>query len=469
MLNTEKLKQYIDTIWDKEIIPTLMDYIRIPNKSPMFDPHWQEHGHMDRAMELIRAWCVEHAVKGMQIEVVQTEGRTPVLLLEIPGQNDDTVLLYGHMDKQPEMAGWEEDLGPWTPVLRDDKLYGRGGADDGYSAFASLTAIAALQQQNIPHARCVILIEACEESGSYDLPFYIEHLKERIGTPSLVICLDSGASNYKQLWATTNLRGTFAGVLSIDVLTEGVHSGYGSGIVPSPLRILRELLSRIEDQNTGEILVKELMVDIPTQRLEQAKRTAEIVGQGVINSQPFVEGVKPVTDDIYQLILNRTWRPTMVVTGIDDVPAIKDAGNVLLPKVRVNLSFRTPPTCDTECASLAIKKVLEKDPPYNAKVHFDLEKSGPGWDSPKLAPWLEKALDESSLSFFEKPAMYLGEGGSIPFMGMLGERFPEAQFFITGVLGPKSNAHGPNEFLHIPMGKNLTACVAYVVAKHFEK
>lgn len=468
-MNTKQLKQYVEKTWDDSIIPALVEYIKIPNKSPIFDAKWKANGYMDQAMQLLYNWCEQHAVKDMQMEIVQLPGLTPLLFIDIPGQIDDTVLLYGHMDKQPEMVGWEPDLGPWKPVLRGDKLYGRGGADDGYSTFASLTAVKALQEQGIPHARCVIIIEGSEESGSEDLPEYIEHLQDRIGKPSLVVCLDSGASNYKQLWVTTNLRGLIGGELTVKILTEGVHSGYASGIVPSVFRIVRQLLSRIEDEATGEMLLPELKATIPQQRIEQARVTAQVVGEGIVRAQPFVTGAKPMGDDITDLILNRSWRAALAITGIEGIPALENAGSVLLPSISVMLSLRLPPTCDSEAAVQAVKKALEADPPYNAHVEFQTHKEGAGWNAPDLAPWLENALAEASEAYFAAPAMYLGEGGSIPFMGMLGRKFPEAQFFITGVLGPKSNAHGPNEFLHIPMGKNLTCCVAHVLAKHFAR
>lgn len=468
-MNTKQLKQYVEKTWDESIIPALIEYIKIPNKSPDFDPDWKANGYMDQAMQLLYKWCEQHAVQGMQMEIVELPGLTPLLFIDIPGQIDDTVLLYGHMDKQPEMTGWEPDLGPWKPVLRGDKLYGRGGADDGYSTFASLLAIKALQEQNIPHARCVIIIEGSEESGSEHLPEYIEHLQSRIGKLSLIVCLDSGASNYKQLWTTTNLRGLTNGELTVRILTEGVHSGYASGIVPSAFRIVRQLLNRIEDETTGEMLLPELKVSIPQQRIDQANKTAQVVGEGVIRSQPFVADAKPMGDDITDLILNRTWRAALAVTGVAGIPALENAGNVLLPYVTVKLSLRLPPTCEPKIAAQAVKKALEADPPYNAQVKFEIHEANAGWNAPALAPWLESALAEASETYFSAPAMYLGEGGSIPFMGMLGRKFPEAQFFVTGVLGPKSNAHGPNEFLHIPMGKNLTCCVAHVLAKHCER
>ena len=467
-LDPNATREFVDRVWDESILPALHEYIAIPNKSPMFDPDWVEHGHMERAVALIAEWCEAREIAGLTVEVVRLEGRTPVICMEIPGEGDDTVLLYGHLDKQPEMVGWEEGLEPWKPVLRGDKLYGRGGADDGYAAFASLTAIEALQRQGVPHSRCVVLIEACEESGSYDLPFYVDHLKEKIGTPSLVVCLDSGCGNYEQLWGTTSLRGMISGDLTIEVLEEGVHSGDASGIVPSSFRILRMLLDRVEDARTGR-LIDEFHEEIPAERVEQAKLCAEVLGDAVYSKFPWKGKMQPMHADRVELVLNRTWRPTLSLTGVRGIPDLKDAGNVLRPVTAVKLSVRVPPTADADAKAERLKQLLEADPPYGATVSFEYEKSGAGWNAPAMAPWLLDAVDGASRAFFDKPAVYMGEGGSIPFMGMLGEKFPEAQFLITGVLGPNSNAHGPNEFLHVPMGKRLTACVSSVVADHYRR
>jgi len=466
-MDSTALTGFVGGLWDREIVPQLIEYIRIPNKSPMFDAQWAEHGHMDRAVALMETWARAQPIAGMQLEVVRLPGRTPLIFIEIPGKGDETVLLYGHLDKQPEMTGWSDHLGPWKPVIEGDKLYGRGGADDGYAIFGSLAAIMALQSQNIPHARCVVMIEACEESGSYDLPYYVDHLAARIGKPSLIVCLDSGCGNYEQLWLTTSLRGLTGGNLVIKVLEEGVHSGDASGVVASSFRILRQVLSRLEDEVTGKIKPNELHVEIPAQRVAQAKRTAEILGDAVYAKFPMVDGMKPMASDLSELVLNRTWRPALSITGVGGLPALDSAGNVLRPYTAVKVSLRVPPTLDAVKGGEFVKRLLEKDPPYGAKVSFELEKAGSGWNAPQLAPWLENSVDAASREFFGAPAAYNGEGGSIPFMGMLGEKFPGAQFLITGVLGPHSNAHGPNEFLHIPTGKRMSMCVARVVADHF--
>src|SRR5262249_4724462 len=147
--------------------------------------------------------------------------------------------------------------------------------------FGALTALAALEEQGVPHARAIVLIEACEESGSYDLPYYVDHLADRIGSPSLVVCLDSGCGNYDQLWLTTSLRGVIAGTLTVSVLDEGVHSGAASGIVPSSFRVFRNLLSRLENEETGEIRPEALYAQIPAERVAQAKVAAAGLGERV--------------------------------------------------------------------------------------------------------------------------------------------------------------------------------------------
>jgi acetylornithine deacetylase/succinyl-diaminopimelate desuccinylase-like protein len=470
-LDKTSLRQFVDQTWATSIVPALCDYIRIPNRSPVFDPDWEKHEHMDKAVALIERWCARRPIEGLEVEVVRLPGRTPLIYMEIPASapTSETVLLYGHLDKQPEFTGWEEGLGPWTPVLKGDRLYGRGGADDGYSAFAALTAIEGLQRQGLPHSRCVVLIEACEESGSYDLPAYVEHLEQRIGDVNLVVCLDSGCGNYDQLWSTTSLRGLISGDLTVDVLREGVHSGDASGIVPSSFRVLRTLLSRLEDETTGTIKLAELRVAIPRERSEQAKGTAKVLGNDVWAKFPLVDGIKPMGKSNLERILNRTWRSTLSITGVDGIPPLDSAGSVLRPKTTAKLSVRVPPMADAARAAAKLKQVLEKNPPYGAKVTFKSDKSSNGWNAPALAPWLERSVDAASREFFGKPACYMGEGGTIPFMDMLGRKFPRAQFLITGVLGPHSNAHGPNEFLHVPTARNVTCCVAQVVHDHSQR
>ena len=471
------LSAHVDEAWDRRIVPALNDYIAVPAKSPMFDADWAEHGLIDRVVRDAAAWVEGRKVAGLKLEVVRMDGRTPLIFFEIPATaaaSSDTVLLYGHLDKQPEFNGWRKDLGPWTPKYENGLLYGRGGADDGYAVYAAITAIEALDAQGIPRPRCVGVIEASEESGSPDLPAYLDALRPRLGHVGLVVCLDSGAGNYDQLWLTSSLRGMVSGVLKVEILTEGVHSGDASGLVPSSFRILRQVLDRLEDSRTGHLLPESFHCEIPAARAAQARATAAILGDEVWKRFPWACGADgglalPTTTDPVQALLNRTWRPTLSVTGVEGFPDMASAGNVLRPYTAFKLSLRLPPLVDGHEASLKLKTLLEDNAPYNAKVTFHPDgRAGAlgatGWNAPELTPWLERALNEASNTLFGAPLGYIGQGGTIPLMSMLAQGFPQAQMMVCGVLGPKSNAHGPNEFLHVPYGKKLTAAVAQVIA-----
>ena len=476
ILNAAEALSQVSAQWDGDIVRQISDYIAIPAKSPGFDADWKVHGYIDTVMRNAAAWVEAQKVAGLTLEVIRLDGRTPVLFFEIAATRADstqTVLMYGHLDKQPEFTGWRSDLGPWTPKYQDGRLYGRGGADDGYAVYASIAAVQALKAQNVPHPRIVGLIETCEESGSYDLLPYVDALRKRLGDVALVVCLDSGAGNYDQLWLTTSLRGMGGGVLKVEVLDEGVHSGDASGVVPSSFRIMRHVLDRLEDSATGRLLPQSFHCAIPADRLAQAKATAATLGDELYKRFPWAhydcEGSSaftlPMTTDPVEALLNRTWRPTLSVTGAEGFPALKDAGNVLRPYTAFKLSLRFPPLVDASRAVQELKKLLEDNAPYNAKVTFEGGGGATGWNAPSSADWFENALNDASQSFFGAPCGTIGQGGTIPLMNMLSKGFPTAQMMVCGVLGPKSNAHGPNEFLHVPYAKKLTAAVAHVMAR----
>ncbi len=485
ILNAAQSLGQISQAWDQDIVRQLTEYIAIPAKSPMFDADWVEHGFIDAVVGNAAAWMEAQKIDGLTLEIIRLPGRTPLLYFEVaassgaaganPGQpvSGQTVLMYGHLDKQPEFTGWRSDLGPWTPKYEGGKLYGRGGADDGYAIYASIAAIAALKTQQAAHPRIVGLVETCEESGSYDLLPYIDALRARLGDVGLVICLDSGAGNYDQLWLTSSLRGMASGVLKVEILTEGVHSGDASGLVPSSFRILRQVLDRLEDSATGRLLPPEFHCDIPADRLAQARVTASILGDELYRRFPWVHYdcgagnsfALPTTSDPLQALLNRTWTPTLSVTGADGLPDLRNAGNVLRPYTAFKLSLRLPPLIDAALAVQQLKALLEANAPYQARVTFEDAASATGWNAPGTAQWFETALNAASTDYFGAPCAYIGQGGTIPLMNMLATGFPKAQMMVCGVLGPKSNAHGPNEFLHVPYAKKLTAAVAQVIAQ----
>ncbi len=459
--------------WSDDIVPALEDYITIPALSPAFDADWRENGHLDRAVADVAAWLRGRPVAGLEVEVVELDGRTPLIVADIAPfgldvsaefADERVVVLYGHVDKQPEMTGWRDDLGPWTPVREGDRLYGRGGADDGYAAFAAITAIEAVQAAGLGHGRCVLLIEASEESGSPDLPAHLEALGDRLGQVDLVLCLDSGCATYDTLWLTTSLRGVVSASVTVEVVTEGVHSGSASGLVPSSFRVMRRLLDRIEDADTGRVLLESAHVEIPPYRVAEAEVMAARLGPP--ESFPVVDGLQLMMSDPAEAQLARTWRPALSVTGADGLPPTSKAGNVLRPSTSLKLSLRVPPEADADAVLAELTHVLTVDPPDGARVGVHEAEAADGWHAPALEPWLRDSLSEASQAHFSQDLQLMGEGGTIPFMGMLGERFPEAQFVIIGVLGPGSNAHGPNEFIDVAYAEKLTCCVADVLAGH---
>jgi acetylornithine deacetylase/succinyl-diaminopimelate desuccinylase-like protein len=477
VLDGAQVLQSVTQAWDRDIVSQLSDYIAIPAKSPAFDADWAQHGYIDTVVQRAADWVLAQQVAGLTLEIVRLPGRTPVLFFEVAAtrashSQSETVLMYGHLDKQPEFSGWRSDLGPWTPKYEDGKLYGRGGADDGYAVYASIAAIQALKAQGATHPRIVGLIETCEESGSADLLPYVDALRTRLGNVGLVMCLDSGAGNYDQLWLTTSLRGMASGVLKVEVLSEGVHSGDASGVVPSSFRIMRQVLDRLEDSATGRLLPASFHVEVPPERLAQARATAALLGEELYQRFPWAHHdcggatlvTLPMTQDPLQALLQRTWVPTLSVTGAEGLPAFKDAGNVLRPSTAFKLSLRLPPLVDAAQAVQELKALLEDNAPYQARVTFHAEGSANGWNAPETAPWFDSALNAASQAHFGAPCGYIGQGGTIPLMNMLSRGFPKAQMMVCGVLGPKSNAHGPNEFLHVPYAKKLTAAVAQVIA-----
>ena len=469
-MDTDAVSASVARSWRDQIIPELERYIAIPALSPAFDAGWEEAGHIEAAVQEVSSWMASRPVAGMTVEVQRLPGRTPLIVAEVEpfggrsadGDDNSTVVLYGHLDKQPEMTGWRDGLGPWTPVRDGERLYGRGGADDGYAAFASIAAIEAVQTCGGSHSRCLVLIEASEESGSPDLIAHLDALGDRLGDVALLVCLDSGCATYDTMWLTTSLRGIVQATLRVDVITEGWHSGMAGGLVPSSFRLARILLDRIEDSATGRVLLDSANVDIPPHRVSQARAVADLLG-GTGEDFGLVGDLRLMEQDAAEGLLARTWRPALSVTGADGMPPTASAGNVLRPYTALKLSLRLPPTASAEAAKSELVHLLSSDPPLGASVSVEDVECADGRDAPDLSPWLAGALNDSARRRFGRPLQLFGEGGSIPFIAVLGAMFPRAQFLVTGVLGPESNAHGPNEFLHVAYAERLTGCIADIL------
>ncbi|KRW99312.1 hypothetical protein PPERSA_02424 [Pseudocohnilembus persalinus] len=466
-------QDFINKLWDESMQQSIMDFIRIPNQSKNFDPEWNTNGLQEKACAHIVDWSKKQNVKGLTIETIKDSDKSPLVYMEYPGDRTDfTLLFYGHYDKQPPFTGWSEGLGPYEPVIRDGKMYGRGGADDGYSIYGSIGAIKACQEQGLPIPRVVCLFEGDEESGSTHLPAYIEKLKDRIGNIDLVFCLDSGCMNYDQLWMTTSLRGACLFTLNVEVLTEGVHSGDASGIVPDSFRIARDLLNRIEDSKTG-VVAKDFTVNVPSTRYQEAELAVQQVGNSGIDRFPVVKGQSNVEHgkNPFQAYVNNTWLPQLAVIGADGLPPCKSAGNVLRPVTSLRCSMRLPPTLDAQQAAKDVVRILEANPPYGCKVSVTGALGMSGWNAPYMSEQLVKTFSEASQAFFGKPGVQFGMGGSIPLMGLLNSLFPKAEFVISGILGPATNAHGPNEMFVIDYLKKFIPSMGHILANsyHFQK
>ena len=454
--------------FERDALATLTNYAEIPCLSPLYDANWRENGHIDEAIELLANWARQRQLENFDVEIHRLDDRTPMLVVTVGATAaiEGTAVLYGHLDKQPPLGDWSEGLGPFSPIRRGDRLYARGVADDGYSTFAALLAIEALESNDIPHGRCVVMIEASEESGSTDLEAYLDALRTHLGDVELMICLDSGALTYDRLWVTTSLRGVLNVEITISVLEHGQHSGAASGVVPSSFRILRQLLDRVEDVSTGHILLDEMTAVIPDDHVNAARATAEEFGDIIARELPTLEGVQLMGTSAEDRILRRTWSPTLSIVGMGGIPDPTIAGNVLRPSTTAVLSFRLPPNVDAHVAQDALVRTLTTDVPSAAKVSLANWNIGDGWVAPPLAPWLAQALDEASIDAFGRPAGFSGEGGSIPFLASLARRYPGVQFVATGVLGPQSNAHAIDEMLDLPTAVGVTNSVITVLSAY---
>jgi acetylornithine deacetylase/succinyl-diaminopimelate desuccinylase-like protein len=470
-LRTADTLTHVSHRWRADVLPLLVEYARIPSVSPAYDPNWKAAGRLDEAAELMAAWARARPLEGATVDIVRIAGLTPTVVVEVPATDDvatGTVLIYGHYDKQPPFDGWTNGRGPWAPQIEGDWLYARGVADDGYALPSTLLALESLRAGGGRHARCLIMAEGSEESGSPHLPEVLAHLGERIGTPDVVVALDSGCPTYDRMWVTTSLRGALGGTLTVRVLDHGVHSGSAGGVVPSSFRILRLLLDRVEDAATGDLLLPELRADPPAGAVGAARVLAEAQLEAVFGVPPYpaVPGLVLQGSDIAEQALRVAWGGSLAVVGADGLPATAEAGAVLRPYTRVKLVIRLPPTVDAEAASQAVARALTTDPPYGALVEWDAQMTAGGWAADSPSGWLAAALDRASTSCFGRPSGAVGEGGTIPFMGWLAQRFPDAEILALGVLGPGSNAHGPDEGLHMPTAERITAALAVLVDAH---
>ncbi len=464
-VDIDSLTENAEKIWEDSILPSLSEFIEIHALSPMFEPNWDEKGELQATIELFTAWLEAQGIEGMSHVTHRIGDHSPVLLVTIEGTGPGEVLFYSHLDKQPSRPElWSEGLHPLKAVRREPFLFGRGAVDDGYGGYLCVTAIRLLQEAGIPHPKATFLIETCEESGSFDLPPYLDALTDDLGSPDLIVVLDSGGPTYDHIWVTEALRGLVAGTLSVRVSHEGVHSGMSGGAIPSSFRIQRMLLDRVEDSSTGRILIPEMHVDISDKIRAEAEALGNILGDALWKSLPVVDSLEPQTRGADQILLDINWRPAMGVIGADGMPPVQTAGNVLRTNTDLKLSFRIPPGVKAPEVQAIVKQTLEANPPYGAEVTYHATEPADGFHAPPLHEGVSAALDGACKHLTGFPPMTTWIGGTIPFMAMIQNKFPEASFICTGSAGPGNNAHGPDEKLHIPHSKRLNVALAAAIA-----
>jgi acetylornithine deacetylase/succinyl-diaminopimelate desuccinylase-like protein len=464
------IEPFVRQFFDSEILSSLMNFVKIPNCSPEYDPDWDKNGYQIAAAQYIQDWIKNQNLKGCDTVFLKDEGRTPFIYVNIEGTkegDDRCILLYAHMDKQPPLTGWSPGLGPYTPVIKDGHLYGRGSSDDGYAPFAAITAVKACQDNNWPLPRIGIILEASEESGSTDLKYYLEKLSKLIGNPSLIFGLDSSCIDYNRLWTTSSLRGVFSMNLKVSLLKLGYHSGNGGGFVADSFLVLRMLLDRIEDSKTGKLLDEYLYPTVPVDKKAEIDHLASTMGDHILDGIEFYKNTQPMTNDKVELILNNTWRPTVTITGANGFPELDKAGNVLRQNSEVKISFRLPPLVSAKEVFTRIKNKLTENPPYNAKIDLTTsDVANDGWNQRPFSKDLNNILNDASNKFFDLDCDSYCEGGSIPFVNFFSDKFPKSEVIIMGVTGPGSNIHSTDENLHIEYCKKIICCLTYIISDY---
>ena len=440
-------------------------FVRIPNLSPQYDEGYHTNGLIHKALHDVGDWIKSQGLKHVEITYFEEKGREPLLYVEIGSTAEKevpSILTYGHLDKMPHLdaEGWGEGLSATNPVVKGRKVYGRGTNDDGYNPFCVVTAVKYLEENNLPHPKVIMLLESGEESGDDEIQIYLKDLRSRIGDVGVIMVLDAEAQDYDTLWCCTSLRGVVMGVLDIQHLATPCHSGMATGMVPSTFRIARMLLSRIEDEQTGEIKLKEAHIEIPQNRIDSCNEIAKQLGERCVEIVTLLPGAKHLSEDRGELLIGKGWKPGLAVTGADGIPSVANGSNVIRTRTSLKLSLRIPPGVKSEVVAEAMKKELERDPPYGAKVTYKPLGAGNGWFGRDFDEKTQKALDQSSIDVFGQKSLLYGEGGSIPLCNLLQELWPNAQLLVTGAAGTDSNPHGYDESLDLPYTSQFTASIS---------
>ena len=470
-MDKKSFEKYIEKMFTYNLLPTLIDFIRIPNLSPAYDYNWNTNGLLLKAANLIISYAKSLDIKNANINLIQDKGRTPLIFIDISATriNDTrTVLLYAHFDKQPYGEGWDEDKFPTNPVIINGRLYGRGSADDGYASFSILTAIKACQDHNCPLPRICLIFEGAEESTDEDLTYYFDKLLPVIGNNVIAfIPLDSGGPSYDRLWINNSLRGIVKFDINIQSLDLDCNFGpEASGRVAENLFLLRKVLDGVMDSTTGEILIDELFVkEIPKSIEEEMDKEIEIVGDTFFDTIPLYDGVKPLKTDVKEAIINYRWKPSCSILGIDNCPKIEENGFGVSKSIKVRVGIRLPPGVDYKVAIEALKKTISQNIYFGAKIELVYASGSNGWHLSNFSSRTKNIFNKASLEYFGNEIVLRGGGGSIPFISYFQTKYPNADVICTGISGSDSNEHGPNENLNIEACKKMILILCYFLSE----
>ena len=470
-MDVKSFRKYIEKMFTYNTLPNLMNFIRIPNLSPAFDNNWNTNGYLLKAANLIISFAKSLEIKNAEINLIQDQGYTPLIYIDIQSsrKNDTrTVLFYSHFDKQPHGTGWDENKGPTKPVIENNRLFGRGSVDDGYASFSILTAIKACQDHNCPLPRIFCIFEGAEESTDEHLTYYFDKLMPIIGNNIIAfIPLDSGGSDYDRLWITNSLRGVLNLYLKIQTLDNNCNFGpEASGRIAENLFLLRKSLEGIFDTNTGEVKIDELHAkEIPKNIEEEMNKEIEIVGDKFFNGIPLYEGVQPLKTDVKEAMINLRWKPTCVISGIDNCPQIEENGFGVYKSINVRISMRIPPGINVANGIEAIKKAINNNIYFGAKISLERFGYADGWYLNKISDRTKNILKKASLEFFGNESIFKGVGGTIPFITYFQSKYPDTDIICTGICGDDSFEHGPNENLNLDACKKMILVLCYYITE----
>ena len=466
------LHETISKIFNTTTLPNLMNFIRIPNTSPEFDPDWDKNNLLLKASKLIITFIKTLQLKNTEITLLKDENHTPFILTETKSSKEkekNTILFYAHIDKQPNCEGWDKGKSATNPIIENGRLYGRGSIDDGYAIYSILTAIKYCQDNNLFTNRIICIFECSEESSSDDLNYYFDKLIPFFGNDiSLFCCVDLTCLDYKKMWIVNCIRGVMDFDVKIYTLNNDIYSNFTKGVFPDNFMIFRKLCDLLRNEK-GEFLIPELIISedkIPKDRKKELEEASKEIGIDFIKVLPLYNNTKPMKDDIYKLLLNNIWKVSMIIKGIDGIPDKKYEGNILSKGLKARIQMRIPPLLNGKKAFEAIKKKFIENTPFNSKVEVEMIGIDDGWNDKNFSERSKNVFNYVSKIGFGNDVGFKFDGGSVPFIQYFENKYPKSQIANLGIRGYECNEHGPNESIDLDACKKFIAALVILMSEY---